>query len=388
MIYFDHAASAPLSETAREAWLRASAQFGNASSVHHVGQSARRILEDAREELAETLGCEAIEIVFTSGGTESINTALKGLWRTREENTKRIVLPEGEHHATLETVQSLEKFEGAEATLIPLQADGQIATDAFAQGLNEAALATALVANNEVGTINPIEALCELAATTRVPLHLDAVAAFGQIALNFRQLRGVASGNSGLVTMSISGHKIGAPVGSGALVLSRHSKIEPLINGGAAQRGVRGGTQDIAAAAALAAAASEAHQKLEHNNKQLEQLQAQLISGIKQAVPEAQILGADNRLANNVHVHIPGVLGETLLFLLDTYGIALSTGSACQAGVAEPSHVVMAMGFTPRQAREVIRISLGASNTQTEIERFLALLPDAARRAKAASLSA
>lgn len=388
MIYFDHAASAPLSSAAREAWLRASVQFGNASSVHHVGQSARRILEDAREELAGALGCEAIEIIFTSGGTEAINTAIKGLWRARANNTSRIVLPDGEHHATLETAQSLEKFDGAELSFIPLDAEAQIDTDAFKQALPGAALATALVANNEVGTINPINQLCEQAADAQVPLHLDAVAAFGQIPLNFKELRGGASGNTGLVAMSISGHKIGAPVGSGALVLSRHSKIDALLNGGAAQRGVRGGTQDIAAAAALAAAASEATANLETHNAHLKQLQSQLITGIKAGLPEAQILGGEHRLPGNVHLHIPGVLGETLLFLLDTYGIALSTGSACQAGVAEPSHVVMAMGFSPRQAREVIRISLGSTNTKAEIERFLELLPDAARRAKAASQSA
>ncbi|MGO1307978.1 MAG: cysteine desulfurase family protein, partial [Microbacterium gubbeenense] len=228
MIYLDHAATTPLRDEARDAWLEAQRVTGNASSVHGAGQNARRVLEEARERVAATLGAEPIEVVFTSGGTESVGSALQGLWRRRTADESRIVLPDGEHHATLDTVAWLASHEGAEVSSVALDAAGRIPVDAFGAAVDGAALATALVAGNETGTVNDAAGLAATAARARVPLHLDAVAALGRTRVDFAAWRGDAPAGSGLVAMSVSGHKIGAPVGTGALVVSRTASLEPL----------------------------------------------------------------------------------------------------------------------------------------------------------------
>lgn len=386
MIYLDHAASTPLRAVARDAWLAASVDVGNASSVHQSGQAARRLLEESREQLAALLGCESIEVVFTGGGTESINLALKGLWWSRRARADAVVLPDGEHHATLDSLTWLQG-QGAIVRPVPLDGLGRIAPDTFATALrgtsgSSAALATALVVNNEVGTVQDAPALAAAASDAGVPLHLDAVGAVGHMPVSFSQWRGGGSSAAGLVALSLSGHKFGAPVGTGALVVSRHAVLTPVLHGGGQQRGLRSGTPDVPGAAALAAALTEAMAELPAEAERLRALGDRLSAGIRSAVPAAEILGdLDGRVPGNVHALFPGAAGESLLFLLDQAGISVSTGSACQAGVAEPSHVVMALGRDERAARSVLRMTLGRTSTDADVDAVLAALPDAYARA-------
>ena len=383
--YLDHAATTPLRPEARDAWLAATEVVGNAASTHGAGQDARRLLEESRERIAAVLGSDAIEVVLTSGGTESINTALRGLWASRPEVTNTIVLPDGEHHASMDTVTVL-AAEGATVRSVPLSSGGRIRLDDFSEALENAALATALVANNEVGTINDAAALSSSAADANVPLHLDAVAAVGHLPVSFRELRADAAAGVGLVALSVAGHKIGAPVGIGALVVARTARLSALLHGGAQQRGLRAGTQDVAGAAAFAVALELAETEREAEAVRLSALRDRLVDGIRAAVPAAALLGDPvDRLPNNAHVLFPGAVGESLLFMLDLAGVAASTGSACQAGVAEPSHVVMAMGLDERDARSVLRFSLGRTSTAADVDAVLAAIAEAYQRASGPS---
>jgi len=384
-VYLDHAATAPLRPEARDAWVAAASEIGNASSIHGAGQDARRTLEEARERLAAVLDADPIEVVFTSGGTEAVNLAVKGLWWAREPETGAVVLPDGEHHATLDAVEWLDA-QGAAVRHVGLDAVGRIPVDAFAAALPGAALATALVANNEVGTVNDAARLAAAAAAAGVPLHLDAVAAFGHLPVSFRGWRGEARGRAGLGAMSVSAHKIGGPAGVGALVVSRTAELTALVHGGAQQRRLRAGTQDVAGAAAFAVAAELAEGEREEEATRLAGLRERLVGGIRSSVPGAELLGDPvDRVPGNAHVLFPGASGETLLFLLDRAGISVSTGSACQAGVPEPSHVVLALGRSDAEARQVLRFTLGRTTTAADVEAALAALPEAVERARAAS---
>ncbi|WOF21561.1 cysteine desulfurase family protein [Microbacterium betulae] len=382
-VYLDHAATTPLRPEARDAWLAASEVVGNASSVHGAGQQARRLLEDARERFAAVIGCQPVEVVFTSGGTESINLALKGLWWGREPSSDVVVLPDGEHHATLEAVQWLQERDAARIRPVRLDPFARIPPDGFASAVAGpgVALATALVASNEAGTVQDVAGLAAAAAAAGVPLHLDAVSAFGQLPVRFRGWRGDAAGATGLVALSVSGHKVGAPVGTGALVVSRDARMTPLLHGGGQQRSLRAGTQDIAGAAALSVAAEQAERERDAESARLGELRQRIVDGIRARVPEAVLLGhPEDRLAGNVHLLLPGAEGESLLFLLDVAGISVSTGSACQAGVSEPSHVVMAMGYDERAARQVLRITLGRTSSEADVAALLDVLPAAYRQ--------
>lgn len=379
--YLDHAATTPLRPQARDAWLEASSIVGNASSTHGAGQDARRLLEESRERAAAVLGCEPIEVVFTSGGTESINLALQGLWQARATGTDAIVMPEAEHHATMDTVAALVEA-GAVLRAIPVSCTAAIDLGEFAARLPGAALATALIANNEAGTINDAAGLASSAASARVPLHLDAVSALGHVPLSFRTLRSDAPDGAGLVAMSVAGHKIGAPVGVGALVTARTARLTALLRGGAQQRGLRAGTQDVAGAAAFATALELAEQERVREGARLGAMRDRLIDGILSRVPAAEVLGdRSERLPGNAHLLFPGAVGESLLFLLDMAGIAASTGSACQAGVAEPSHVVMAMGRSEQDARSALRFSLGRTSSEADVDAVLDVIADAYSRA-------
>jgi cysteine desulfurase len=384
-VYLDHAATSPLRAEARDAWLRASDAVGNASSVHGPGQAARRLLEDAREQIAVVLGCDPIEVVLTSGGTEAINLAVKGLWWAAGGGA--IVLPDGEHHATTDAVAWLHR-QGAAVRPVALEPTGAVDLRAFRAALSEpdrAALATALVAHNEIGTLNDPVALAAAASDAGIPLHLDAVAALGHVDVDVRRWRGDAPAGAGLVALSVSGHKIGAPVGTGALVVARSARIEPLVHGGGQQRGLRSGTPDVAGAAAFAAALTAAEAEREGESTRLADLRDRLVRGIRSITPDADVLGhPTRRLPGTAHVLFPGVSGETLLFLLDQQRIAVSTGAACQAGVAEPSHVVLALGLDERAARSVVRFTLGRSTTAADVDAVLAALPEAHARASAA----
>lgn len=379
--YLDHAATSPLRPEARAAWLQAADVVGNASSTHGAGQDARRVLEESRERIAAMLGCEPIEVVLTSGGTEAINFAIRGLWAARRSGAEDIVMPDAEHHATMDTVAAL-VAEGAVLHPVAVSLEGRIPVADFAAALPGAALATALIANNESGTVNDAAALSQASAEAQVPLHLDAVAALGHLPVSFSALRGDAPAGAGLVALSVAGHKIGAPVGVGAAVIARSARIAPLLHGGAQQRSLRAGTQDVAGAAAFAVALELAERDRASEGDRLRALRDRLIQGIRARIPAAELLGDPvHRLPGNAQVLFPGAVGESLLFLLDMAGIAASTGSACQAGVAEPSHVVMAMGRSEQDARSVLRFSLGRTTTDADVDAVLAVIEDAYRRA-------
>ncbi|AWB95739.1 cysteine desulfurase NifS [Agromyces badenianii] len=403
MVYLDHAATTPMLPEAVDALTAALAVVGNPASIHSAGQQAKRLLEESRERIAATLGADGIEVVFTGNGTEAVNLAIKGIWWQRREDAatgaarRRILVPAGEHHATIDTVEWLAEHDGAEVVEIPLDEVGRVRLDVLAaelaRGAASVALVTMLWANNEVGTIQRVEEVARLAARAGVPLHVDAIAAYGQVPIDFRGIRRAteAARGAGLVALSVSAHKIGGPAGIGALVLDRSAAVEPLIHGGGQQRKVRSGTQDVAAAASFAAAASVVAARLEADTARMATLRDRLIDGVVDAVPEARLSGdasAGGRLPGNAHFSFPGCEGDSLLFLLDAAGVAVSTGSACQAGVPEPSHVLMAMGRSEADARGALRVTIGHSSTGADVDAFLAALPAAHAQAARAGLAA
>ncbi|KQS07438.1 cysteine desulfurase [Curtobacterium sp. Leaf183] len=377
-VYLDHAATTPILPEALAAFTDAMTTVGNPSSIHSAGQRAKMLLEDGRARVAASLDAEPVEVVFTSGGTESINLAVKGLFWARQQDRPRprIVVAAGEHHATVDTVDWLERHDGAVVDVVPLDAQGRIdlaGLEARLASADDVALVTFLWANNEVGTIQPVTSVVALAHAACVPVHADAVAAYGQVPVSFRA--------SGLDALSVSAHKIGGPVGIGALVLGRTATVEPLIHGGGQQRQVRSGTQDAPAAIAFGVAASMPHASVRA-------LRDRLVAGVLDAVPSAVLRGDPvDRLPGNAHFTFPGCEGDSLLFLLDAAGVAVSTGSACQAGVPEASHVLLAMGLTEDDARGALRITLGHTSTDADVDAFLAALPDAVARAGVAGMA-
>jgi len=391
-VYLDHAATTPMRPEAIAAFTAALGLVGNPSSIHSQGQQAKRMLEEAREAVASTLGCDPIEVVFTSGGTEAINLAIKGIYWARKSGAARprILVPGGEHHATADAVEWLERAEGARPQWLPLDPQGRILPAVVGAALAEpadAALLTFLAVNNEVGTIQTTAALAALARDAGVPVHVDAVAAYGHLPLDFASL--------GVDALSVSAHKIGGPVGIGALVLGRRSAVVPLIHGGGQQRQVRSGTQDVAAAVAFAAAALAAEAERVEEARRLAALRDRLIRGVREAAPEAVLSGPEpagdpdgsERVAVNAHFVFPGAQGDSLLFLLDLAGLSVSTGSACTAGIPEPSHVLLAMGRTEQEARSALRFTLGRTSTDADVDALLAALPGAYAQAARAGLA-
>lgn len=404
MAYFDHAANTPVRDVARQAYLDALADVGNPSSVHRHGRTARAVIEDAREQVAAALGCDPIEVVFTSGGTESVNLAVVGLYRVaREQDVTRnvIIVPEGEHHATLETVLWLERHENAELVWIALTADGRIDSELVEQALTQhagrVALVTMLWANNEVGTIQPVTRVAAACATAGVPLHVDAIAACGHVAIDFAGVRSGAGmlaaakgrvsapDGAGLVALSVSGHKIGSVPGVGALIVARDAKMYPVIHGGGQERDLRSGTLAAPAIASLAAAITENMQNFELEASYRVAMRDEIIAKVSELVPEAILRGSPtNRLDNNVNFTFPGCQSDSLLFMLDNQGVSVSTGSACQAGVAQPSHVLMAMGLSEADASSALRITVSHSTDHAELTALFAALPAAYEQAKVA----
>jgi cysteine desulfurase len=348
------------------------------------------MLETAREAVAAALGVDPIQVTFTSGGTESINLAIKGLFWERNPTTEtvvgagaaamtrnghrskweraRILATRAEHHATIDTLEWLERHEGAVIEWIPVDEFGRIDLDALEAAMgDDVALVTTLLANNEVGTVQPVAEIVRIAGD--VPVHCDAVGAWGQVPLP-----------AGLAAISISAHKLGGPVGVGALALARGTVVTPLIHGGN-QQPYRSGTQDAAGAVALATALTLPH-------ADASSLRDRLIAGVRVAVPDAVLRGdPTGRLPGNAHFTFPGCEVDSLLFLLDAAGISVSTGSACQAGVPEASHVLLAMGLDEPTARGALRFTLGHGSTGADVDALLAALPGAVERARAAGLS-
>ncbi|WP_426990216.1 cysteine desulfurase family protein [Pseudarthrobacter sp. Y6] len=387
-VYVDHAATTPLSAEALAALTRELSRTGNPSSLHGSGRRARRSVEDAREAIATAAGAHPSEVIFTSGGTESDNLAVKGLYwaRSGEDPARRRILCSAvEHHAVLDTVEWLERHEGAAVTWLPVDSEGVVDLDVLAAELarepGTIALVTVMWANNEVGTIQPVQRIVELAHAAGVPVHSDAVQAFGSLPVDFKA--------SGLDAMSVSGHKIGGPVGVGALLLGRAVKLTPVQHGGGQERDVRSGTLDTASIAAFAAAAEAATARLAAESARIAALRDRLIDGVLERVPEAVLRGAPGRrrLPGNAHFTFPGCEGDSLLFLLDLAGVESSTGSACTAGVPRPSHVLLAMGLDEETARGAQRFTLGHASTDADVDALLAALPGAYQRARQAGMA-
>jgi cysteine desulfurase len=384
-VYLDHAATTPLLDCAREAVVATLGTTGNASSLHTAGRAARRRVEEAREVIADRLAVAPSEIVFTAGGTEADNLAVKGLWwaRTAQNSDRRRVLASRvEHHAVLDPVHWLGEHEGAEVVWLDVDAAGRVDPAQVAALLDEdpesAALVAVMWANNEVGTVQPIAQIAQVCQTHGVPLHVDAVQAVGSVPVDA----------SLPTTMAVSAHKLGGPMGAGALIARRGLDLAPLTHGGGQERQVRSGTVDVPSVVGFAAAVEHVLADLPERAARLLDLRDHLIRGVMAVAPDAVLNGAcgglDQRLPGNAHLSFPGCEGDALLMLLDAAGVEVSTGSACTAGVPEPSHVLLAMGIDPVLARSSLRMSLGHSSTRADVDALIDALPSVLARARRA----
>ncbi|MCW4354587.1 cysteine desulfurase [Hoyosella sp. YIM 151337] len=387
-VYLDHAAATPLLPTALEAMTAAYGHTGNAASLHGSGRAARRLVEESRESIAESLGARPSEVIFTSGGTESDNLAVKGIFwarRAADPRRTRVIVSSVEHHAVLDAVEWLAREQGAQITWLPVTRDGAVdpgdLREALAESPLDVALVTVMWANNEVGAVNPIAELAQICRAAGVPMHSDGVQAAGPLAVDF--------GTSGLSALSIAAHKLGGPHGIGALLLGRDVACSPLLHGGGHERDVRSGTPDAPAAAGLAAALRAVGRERGEMVAHLERLRDRLVAGILGLAPDAQVNGpvAGARLPGLLNVTFPGCEGDSLLMLLDAQGIECSTGSACTAGVARASHVLVAMGMDPAIARGSLRFSFGHTSSDADVDRVLEALPSVIDRARAAGLA-
>ncbi|GAA0361444.1 cysteine desulfurase family protein [Streptomyces blastmyceticus] len=389
MAYLDHAATTPMLPEAVQAMTAQLARTGNASSLHAAGRRARRTVEESRESLAAALGARPSEVVFTAGGTEADNLAVKGLYwsrRAADPARTRVLASPVEHHAVLDAVHWLGEHEGATVEYLPVDAHGRVHADALREAIarnpDDVALATVMWANNEIGTVMPVRELSAVAAEFGIPLHADAVQAFGQLDVDFAA--------SGLAAMTVSGHKVGGPYGIGALLLGRQYAPVPLLHGGGQERHVRSGTLDVPAVAAFAVAGTLAAERRADFAREVGALRDDLVAAVRAAVPDA-VLGGDpdpaGRLPANAHFSFPGCEGDSLLLLLDAQGIECSTGSACTAGVAQPSHVVLATGTAPDLARGTLRFSLGHTSTKSDVAAVAQAIGPVVERARNAGLS-
>jgi cysteine desulfurase len=388
--YLDHAATTPMLPEAVAVMAEELSLTGNASSLHTSGRRARRVVEEAREQVASALGAGPSEVVFTAGGTEGDNLAVKGLyWARRAEDPRRvrIIASPVEHHAVLDALDWLAEHEGAVVDWLPVDAVGRIDVEglqaALARDPGSVALVTVMWANNEVGTLQPVAEVVAAAHEHGVPVHSDAVQAVGQVAVEF--------GASGLDCMTVSGHKLGGPVGAGALLARRGLDLVPVLHGGAQERGVRSGTLDVAALRAFGVAAEIAVRDRAEVAATVGALRDELVRLITAAVPDVVLRGDPDpagRLPFNAHVTIPGCEGDSLLYLLDARGVECSTGSACQAGVPQPSHVLLAMGIPEVVARGALRFSLGRTSTRADVEAVGTVIGPAVDRARRAGVGA
>ncbi len=387
--YLDHAATTPVLTTVVDAVAEQMRVVGNPSSLHTAGRAARRVVEESRERLATVLGARPSEVVFTSGGTEADNLAVHGTWAARRQADPartRIVTTSIEHHAVLDCVEHLVKAEGARVTWVDPGPDGRVDPAAVRAAVEEdpddVALVSVMWANNEVGVVQPVAEVAEVAHTHGIPVHTDAVQALGHVPLDFAA--------SGVDLMSVTGHKIGGPVGTGVLLARREAGLVPLSHGGGQERGVRSGTLDVPGIRGFAVAAEHVAAHRETEVPRLLALRDRLVEeaaalGLGITVSGAWAAGdAAGRLANNAHLLVPDCEGDSLLYLLDAAGIECSTGSACRAGVPQPSHVLLAMGRTEAQARGALRLTLGHTSTEEDVDAVLAALPGAVERARSA----
>lgn len=387
--YLDHAATTPMLPEAVEAMTAELRELGNPSSLHAVGRRARRVVEESREIIAEAFDARPSEVVFTSGGTEADNLAVKGVfWARRAAHPARtrVLASAIEHHAVLDAVHWLVDHEGARVDWIPVDRAGRVRPDALREALgsgDDVALASVMWANNEVGTVQPVAELAAVAREHGVPLHTDAVQAAGTLPVAFAK--------TGAQALTVTGHKLGGPVGVGALLLAKPKEPVfldpvPLLHGGGQERDVRSGTLDTPAIAGFAAAVQVTAARRDAEARRLTELRDRLTEAVRAAVPDA-ILNGDpvGRLPGNAHFSFPGCEGDALLMLLDARGIACSTGSACSAGVSRPSHVLTAMGSGADLARGSLRFTLGHTSTEADVKALAGALPAAVERARRAS---
>ncbi|SNQ45690.1 IscS-like cysteine desulfurase [Frankia canadensis] len=401
MTYLDHAATTPMRPEALAALTASGAVAGNASSLHASGRRARRVVEESREVLAGLLGARPSDVVFTGGGTESDNLALKGLFwarRAAEPARRRILVSAVEHRAVLDTVAWLSAAQGAEVELLEVDAAGTVHPEtleaALARDPDSVAVVSVMWANSEVGTVQPVAALAGVAHRHGVPFHTDAVQAFGQLPVTVNA-SGIATGEDAPDAITISAHKVGGPVGVGALVVRRGLVLQPLTHGGGQERDIRSGTLNTAGAAAFAAAATAACEHLPRESARLAALRDDLVRRVQHEVPGAILNGAPlagppgapRRLPGNAHLTFPGCEGDSLLMLLDARGIECSTGSACSAGVARPSHVLLAMGASDEHARSSLRFSLGHTSRAADVDALVEAIGPVVERASRAGVT-
>ncbi|MBM6400574.1 cysteine desulfurase family protein [Phycicoccus sonneratiae] len=387
--YLDHAATTPMLPAAVEAFVESAARVGNASSLHTSGRAARKVVEESRERIAAALGARPSEVVFTSGGTEADNLAVKGAWAARRDadpRHTRLVVSGIEHHAVLDPVEFLVGSEGAAVSWLEPDRCGHVAVDdlraVLAEHPDDTALVSVMWANNEVGTVQPVVELAATAHERGVPFHTDAVQALSHLPVRFD--------DSGADLMSVTAHKIGGPVGVGALLARRDATLVPQLHGGGQERQVRSGTLDVAGIHAFAVALDETVATRDVEAKRVLALRDRLVEGALALDLGITVSGCwragdgAGRLPGNAHLLVPGCEGDSLLYLLDAAGVECSTGSACQAGVPQPSHVLLAMGHGEAEARGALRLSLGHTSTDADVDAVLAALPGVVERARRA----
>jgi len=384
-VYLDHAATTPMRPEAIAAMTEELGRLGNPSSLHAAGRRARRVVEESREQLAEVFAARPSEVIFTSGGTEADNLAVKGLyWARRDGSRRRVLTTSVEHHAILDSVRWLEEAQGAEPVWLVVGDDGVVRPEALraaiAQAPGQVAVASVMWANNEVGAVQPVSELAAVAHEYGVPFHTDAVQAAAQLPVDFAA--------SGADALTVTGHKLGGPVGVGALVLARGAAPVPVLHGGGQERDIRSGTLDTPAIRAFAVAAAVCAEQRAEEAERLAALRDDLMRQVLAAVPDAVLNGpppGPARLPGNAHFSFPGCEGDALLMLLDANGIACSTGSACTAGVAEPSHVLLAMGAGDSRARGSLRFSLGHTSTKHDVDALGLVIREVVDRARRAA---
>ncbi|MDQ3488202.1 MAG: cysteine desulfurase [Acidobacteriota bacterium] len=369
-IYFDHNATTPVDPAVLDVVVRVLRdEFGNASSVHHFGQRAKGVLDDARSAVAALVGGEPSEVVFTSGGTEADNFALRGVAEALEPTgRKHLIATTIEHEAVLVTLKALAR-RGWTVTLLPVDTSGIVSPDALQAAITPStALVSVMHANNEIGTIQPIAELGRIAHATGALFHTDAVQSAGKIPVNVREL--------GVDLLSLSAHKFYGPKGVGALWIKRGTRVNAILTGGKHERSRRAGTENVAGIAGLGAAAQLVVSKLPAETARLDALRNKIEEAVLVTVPGTAVNGdRERRVPNTTNISFEGVEAESLLIALDLEGIAVSTGSACSSGTLEPSHVLRAMGLSAHRTQNSIRISLGAVNTDAEANAFIHKLP-------------
>ena len=385
-VYLDHAATTPMVAEAISALVDQSTKLGNPSSLHTSGREVRKDVEEAREAIAKFAECAPSEIIFTGSGTEANNSAIKGLfWSAREGNPKRrvIVTSPFEHHAVMDPIDWLAVHEGAEVVHVGVSSDGVVDLDDVKRIIEaraeEIALISIMHSNNEIGTVQPISEIVQIASEKQIAVHSDAVQSFGKVEFSFKNL--------GLTAATLSAHKIGGPLGIGILILKRGLEITPVLHGGGQERDIRSGTLNAPAIVSFAAAVKKVHSEFLERNNRVRLLKESLKATLNEKVSDIRFNGrSENSLPGILNVTFPGAPGDALLLLLDAENISTSTGSACSAGVAQPSHVLLSLGLSERDAKSSLRFSLGHTSTDSDVAYLGSVIGKVVERARAAGL--